>query len=101
MVGVSVRRITAEEGPELQRVRLAALADAPFAFGSTLEAESDRPAAEWADRARWGSSGRDRATFLARRDAEIVGFALTGERQPLPSDPTLDELRMARDVTST
>jgi RimJ/RimL family protein N-acetyltransferase len=165
MVSVSVRRITAEEGPELQRVRLAALAEAPFAFGSTLAAESDRPAAEWADRARWGSSGRGHATFFARRHAEIVGlagghrqddrpdevdlvsmwtspsarrhgvggelvravlawasatgaarvllwvtdgneparalyenlgFALTGERQPLPSDPTRDELRMAR-----
>jgi len=50
-MGVAVRRITGDEGPDLQRVRLAALADSPSAFGSTLDAESDRPASEWADRA--------------------------------------------------
>jgi len=32
----------------------------------------------------------------ARRLYERCGFALTGERQPLPSDPTLPEVRMSR-----
>jgi RimJ/RimL family protein N-acetyltransferase len=164
-VHAEVRRITADEGAELERVRLAALADSPFAFGSTFAAESDRPAAEWDLRARLGASGRDRSTFFARRNGEIVGlagghrepdlpdevnlvsmwtaptarrgrvgselvravltwaaetgasrvtlwvtegneparalyerlgFEPTGERQPLPSDPTLDEHRMVR-----
>jgi ribosomal protein S18 acetylase RimI-like enzyme len=164
---VVVGRITEDEGPELERVRLAALADAPSAFGSTLDAESDRPASEWTDRARHGALGSDRATFFARLDGEIVGlaggyrehdrpdevnlvsmwtspaarrrgvgaalvrcviswaadtgattvalwvtdgndparalyerlgFEATGERQPLPSDPTRDELRMVRQL---
>ncbi len=32
----------------------------------------------------------------ARKLYERCGFALTGERQPLPSDPTLPEVRMRR-----
>jgi GNAT superfamily N-acetyltransferase len=32
----------------------------------------------------------------ARRLYDRCGFALTGERQPLPSDPTLPEVRMRR-----
>ena len=32
----------------------------------------------------------------ARRLYERCGFTLTGERQPLPSDPTLPEVRMQR-----
>jgi ribosomal protein S18 acetylase RimI-like enzyme len=35
---------------------------------------------------------------VARRLYERCGFTSTGERQPLPSDPTLMELAMARDV---
>lgn len=34
----------------------------------------------------------------ARRLYERCGFAFTGGRQPLPSDPTLDELEMRRPV---
>jgi GNAT superfamily N-acetyltransferase len=34
----------------------------------------------------------------ARALYERCGFALTGERQPLPSDPGLDEVAMARPV---
>ena len=32
----------------------------------------------------------------ARKLYDRCGFALTGERQPLPSDPTLPEVRMRR-----
>jgi ribosomal protein S18 acetylase RimI-like enzyme len=35
----------------------------------------------------------------ARRLYERCGFTPTGERQPLPSDPAVMELAMARDVT--
>jgi ribosomal protein S18 acetylase RimI-like enzyme len=36
----------------------------------------------------------------ARRMYERSGFTPTGERQPLPSDPALMELAMARAVTA-
>jgi len=34
----------------------------------------------------------------ARRLYERCGFAATGERQPLPSDPTLPEIQMSRTI---
>ena len=40
----------------------------------------------------WVTRGNDPAVSLY----ESAGFELTGERQPLPSDPSKDELRMRR-----
>ena len=37
----------------------------------------------------------------ARRLYERCGFSATGERQPLPSDPSLAEIRMRRDLPLT
>jgi GNAT superfamily N-acetyltransferase len=71
---VTVRRVDPDEWPLLKRVRLAALADAPSAFGSTLAAESDRPDDEWRVRAAAGSSGRDRVTFFAFDGDDVVGL---------------------------
>jgi predicted N-acetyltransferase YhbS len=36
----------------------------------------------------------------ARKLYDRCGFALTGQRQPLPSDPTLPEVRMLRPLSS-
>ncbi|CAA9237999.1 MAG: hypothetical protein AVDCRST_MAG20-1583 [uncultured Acidimicrobiales bacterium] len=44
---IEVRRPTEDEWAVVRAVRLAALADAPDAFGSTLAAEEDLPEAEW------------------------------------------------------
>ncbi len=74
-MSVDIRRITPDDGPELRAVRLAALADAPFAFGSTLAEEAGRTDAEWSDRARWASAGVERITVLAREDDRGVGIA--------------------------
>ena len=72
---MEVLRVTAGDGPRLKQVRLAALEDAPSAFGSTHESEASRTDAEWAQRAVAGSHGSDRATFFAQLDEEIVGLA--------------------------
>lgn len=72
---VVVRRISVGEGELLKRARLAALRDSPFAFGSTYDVEIDRSDAEWAERARLGAAGADRATFFAIEDAAVVGIA--------------------------
>jgi GNAT superfamily N-acetyltransferase len=74
-VSVEISRITPDDGPELRAVRLAALADAPFAFGATLAEEAARTDAEWSDRARWASAGVERITLLAREEERVVGIA--------------------------
>ena len=160
-----VRRVRADEGPVLKTVRLAALADAPSAFGSSYAAEVDQPDDHWRSRAELGAAGESSATFFAIVDGSVVGlvagyrpdvdgpavelvsmwvspthrragtaselvdavvrwageagaptvelwvtrgndaavrlyeaagFRLTGDHQPLPSDPCKDELRMRR-----
>jgi GNAT superfamily N-acetyltransferase len=83
-VSVEISRITPDDGPELRAVRLAALADAPFAFGATLAEEAARTAAEWSDRARWSSAGVERITLLAREEDRVVGIA-GGYREEIES----------------
>ena len=72
---MEVLRVAPGDAARLKRVRLAALEDAPSAFGSTHEAEASRPDEEWAQRAVAGSRGNDRATFFARLDDDVVGLA--------------------------
>ena len=158
----TIVRATEDDWERVRDIRLRALADAPFAFGSTFEDERERPESMWRGRL----ANRDDATFLAvdedravglvsvffedvgrahlvsmwvspeaRREGvgwalvdaairwaaqngaatvelwvtesneparmlyERCGFAFTGRRQPLPSDPTLDELEMRRSAT--
>jgi GNAT superfamily N-acetyltransferase len=81
---VDVRRITALDAARLQHVRLAALEEAPMAFGSTYQAEANRPDAEWVERAVAGSHGTGRATFFAELDGEPVGL-VGGYRDELSS----------------
>jgi len=70
-----VRRLTADDGPRLRAARLAALAEAPYAFSSTLAREEQFTEQTWRERA---GSGR---TFAAWEGDAIVGLA-TG----LPED---------------
>jgi ribosomal protein S18 acetylase RimI-like enzyme len=156
---VDIVRATEDDWERVREIRLRALADAPFAFGSTFEEERERPKRFWRDRL-WSAGtatfvavdegrsvglvsvffeGERRAHLVsmwvspeARREGiggalvdtalawaaangattieltvtetnaparglyERFGFEYTGGRQPLPSDPTLDELEMRR-----
>ena len=156
---VVVREVTPEDWQTLRDVRLAALREAPYAFGSSYTREAPFTEEQWRGRisdrsvtylaylpenpepaglagvyvqdgvadvvsmwvrpsarghrvgetlieatADWAKA-RDHAWLLlwvtesntpARKLYDRCGFALTGERQPLPSDPALAEIRMSR-----
>jgi GNAT superfamily N-acetyltransferase len=156
---VVVREVSPDEWESLREVRLTALREAPYAFGSTYSRESPFTREQWRARinersvtffaclpgipepaglagvyvedgipdvvsmwvrpsARGSGVGEALITaavdwarardhdnlFLwvtesnapARALYERCGFALTGEKQPLPSDPALTEIRMQR-----
>jgi len=165
---VLVRNIRAHEWRQYRAIRLAALSNAPEAFGSTFEAEDNRSDEEWRVRAAAAAAGQDRGLYVAAdrngswhgmaggftpgeppADVDVVsmwvapeargrglgesmlhavadwavgrgfrtlglwvtegnepalrlyercGFIATGDRQPLPSSPDKDELRMLLDV---
>jgi GNAT superfamily N-acetyltransferase len=166
-MAVTVRRVTAGDAARFREVRLAALQDAPSAFGSTYAREVGLADTEWEERVRLASAGAERAHFLAEDDGVPVGlvgvfaygggwdlismwtspavrrrgvgrllvdaavdwarsvgagavhlwvtagnepaenlyaalgFRRTGEVQPLPSDPSRDEVRMVLPLTGS
>jgi GNAT superfamily N-acetyltransferase len=71
--GVEIVPAASEDWERVRHVRLHALADAPFAFGSRLEQEQDRPAAFWGSRLASHAAG----TFLAIQGHETVGLVRT------------------------
>jgi GNAT superfamily N-acetyltransferase len=71
--GVEIVLATSEEWERVRDVRIRALADAPFAFGSRLEEERDRPEAFWRSRL----ESQAAATFLAIQGHETVGLVRT------------------------
>jgi ribosomal protein S18 acetylase RimI-like enzyme len=89
---VSVRRIEPGDAALLRTVRLAALKDAPSAFGSTHAAEVVRSDHEWTDRALAGSKGSVRATFFANGPGVVVG--LVGGYRDGPSDGRVELVSM-------
>ena len=75
--GFVVRRLRPDEWRELRELRLRALADAPDAFGTTLEEDAQRPDAAWQS---WAAN-RERVVIVAERDGRLVGMA-SGGRAP-------------------
>jgi len=65
---VVVRRATEGDWAHLRAVRLAALADSPSAFGSTLSEEQEYTEEDWRE---WA---RDWATFLAYQQRSAIGI---------------------------
>jgi ribosomal protein S18 acetylase RimI-like enzyme len=68
---VEARQAQAADWEALRQLRLAALADAPDAFASTLEAEVAFPAEGWRQRAEGGPAS---ANFIARESGVDVGL---------------------------
>jgi ribosomal protein S18 acetylase RimI-like enzyme len=69
---MEARQARAADWEALRQLRLAALADAPDAFASTLEAEVAFPAEVWRQRAQGGPAS---ASFIAGEGGVDVGLA--------------------------
>jgi GNAT superfamily N-acetyltransferase len=83
--GVGIVLATTEDWERVRDVRVRALADAPFAYGSRLEEEQDRPESFWRARLKRQAA----ATFLAIDGHETVGLVRTFVA---PEDATSAEL---------
>jgi GNAT superfamily N-acetyltransferase len=72
---ISVRRIKVGEGELYKQIRLRALREAPYAFLSTYASALERSAENWREQADRSAEGKDRATFFAFSEDELVGLA--------------------------
>jgi GNAT superfamily N-acetyltransferase len=73
--GVQVRRVGPPDWLTLRDVRLRALAESPWAFGSTLTGEAAEPEAFWHDWAEDRFRDGVAATYLATEGPRAVGMA--------------------------
>jgi ribosomal protein S18 acetylase RimI-like enzyme len=73
---VSIRRVRAEDWQLVRCVRLAALADAPGAFGRTLEEELALPDSYWETSTARNALGETSCAFLAMIDDVPCGFVV-------------------------
>jgi len=71
---ISVRRIEPDDGPLLAELRLRALADAPYAFSTTLAEASQQTDDDWAELARRRADGDREAAFFAYLGEHPVGM---------------------------
>jgi ribosomal protein S18 acetylase RimI-like enzyme len=69
-----VRRIAADEGRELRRMRLAAIADSPGTFATTLAVARARPFQRWDQVAEASCEGGEQATWFAEHAGEAAGM---------------------------
>lgn len=69
MATIELRQLTPDDWEQYRRVRLAALAEAPHAFGSTYETESSYTEAVWRDRL------RHCGLIVAMVDDHVAGLA--------------------------
>ena len=72
-MATEVRKLDPEDWQLYRRIRLAALKEAPYAFGSTYEAEVGAP------ERRWRQALRDRTRFVAELDGVVAGTVSGGD----------------------
>ena len=72
---VDVRQLEPGERDLYKAIRLAALSDAPYAFGSTYEREIAFSQEKWEERAKSGSEGKESICIIALNGDRGVGIA--------------------------
>lgn len=80
---LEIQRLEPHEGERLRVIRLAALRDAPEAFGSTYAETAARPMESWP------AQIEALATFVARLDGADVGLVRGGPSDERPGDAFL------------
>jgi GNAT superfamily N-acetyltransferase len=70
---IRLRQLGEEDWATYRRVRLEALREAPYAFGSTLAREQDRPEADWR------RALTSRVRFVAESGSAVVGTVSCGD----------------------
>jgi ribosomal protein S18 acetylase RimI-like enzyme len=86
-MSIEIRRTSAADWREVRRIRLQALAEAPWAFGSTLEREQGFSEETWRQRA--GA----KSAYLAWDGDRVVG-TVTGLADPEPAQGTVQLVAM-------
>jgi ribosomal protein S18 acetylase RimI-like enzyme len=71
----SIRRLRADEWRAYRDLRLRALADAPDAFGSTLEIERAKPDEYWVERLSDAATSQWQLPLVAEAGTDFVGLA--------------------------
>jgi GNAT superfamily N-acetyltransferase len=69
---ITIRAVRAGEGPDLRELRLRSLADAPWAFASTVEEESRYPDSRWSELADGGDAI---VVYVAVDNEQWIGMA--------------------------
>ncbi len=100
-MAISIERISPDQGDALRDVRLRALREAPYAFGTRYEDAINEPPGDWTAVARASARGNARAYFLAL-DRDAAGPARTvgmvqARRRP-PADCLLFSMWVAPEV---
>jgi GNAT superfamily N-acetyltransferase len=86
---VDVRQLENDEWELYRSIRLAALSDAPYAFGSTLERELGFEEITWRERASRGAGGKDGICIISLDGDLGVGNA---GGIAVPDDPRVSQL---------
>ena len=81
-----MRRIRVDEWQELRELRLRALLDAPDAYGSTFEEESQEPESTWRDWAAAGAEGGAGYTAIAVGLDGWVGLGVGAPHLAFPGE---------------
>jgi GNAT superfamily N-acetyltransferase len=75
LVSVEIRRLRRGDGHQLREIRLRALVDAPYAFSSSSERESDLGKEFWNERVTESELGEDGVVFVAVDNSRGLGMA--------------------------
>lgn len=83
---IEVRRIRSDEWERIKAIRLAALAESPTAFITTVGEALEHPDEFWIERATSGAAGDTQVTVLAVQGRRTVGMAIGLRRSKPPLD---------------
>lgn len=79
---VRIRRIRSDDGLTLRGLRLRSIADAPEAFGQSIDEARARPEEEWHRSARQSANGDSRTWLISELGENALGLVQGRKRRP-------------------